>query len=412
MAQTLIKVDYSGEKCNGIYYVTDDNFGGVITEKNAPNGRVHKFVIRQTVTIEGVGKKTSKETITKSGITFYKALQAVIAEREPMRESIRNRLLGITDETAERNANAVITVGELWAEYSLYKTTSTTKRRWRAPYAYTMQSVYKTLVKPYLHDMKAMQVRREHVELCIDKARARGLAPRTEQSIISVLKPMFDWWIIRKELDKNNPAYRLDLREVDNARNIDLSWEEIERLYTILTTYKDERYRQVFLWLITGRRVGETLSLQVAHNTPDGYYTITAENNKARSDMIYRIPDGVTLPLLRGYVHTAPRDRHKPLSQGTLDKAWKNIQELAGLPDIHKHDLRHIITTVLANSNVPSELRSMVVGHTIEGITERYRTDTKAGADLKHKAVEFFLKKVFNKIDRSMLWDEYILRNS
>ncbi len=408
MSQTLIKVDYKGLNCKGIYYVTAAKIP-TITKENLPKQHTHKFVIRQTVTIEGIGKKTAKETSIIEGITFYKALQQTIDSRNEMRQRTRNKLLGRTTDHAEDNKLKTITVNQLWDEYSLYKTNSATAP-WSTAYAYTMQSDYKRLVKPYIGKMRAIQVKREHIELCLDKARHRGLKPRSDYAVVTVVKPLYDWWLTRKELSKPNPAQRLELRPLNNAVSVNLSWEQIERLYTILYTYPDERYRQLFIWLSTGRRNGEALSLETRHTTIDGYYTITAENNKARTDMIYRLPMGITLPLLKGWVHTAPRNRHNPLQAVTVNQIWQNIRRRSNLPLIRRHDLRHILTTVLANSAVPLEIRSMVLGHTLNGVTNRYRTDTREGADLKHRAVTFFLDKVFNRINREMLWNEYITK--
>ena len=62
MAQTLIKIDYEGLDCRGIYYVSDEIIlsnvkpeSTIISKDNAPKGVKHKFVIRQTVTISGYG---------------------------------------------------------------------------------------------------------------------------------------------------------------------------------------------------------------------------------------------------------------------------------------------------------------------------------------------------------------------
>ena len=410
IAQTLIKVDYKDEKCAGLYYVDSNYKGEVVTKETAPTGRgTFKFVLRQTITIPGAGKVTRKETFTKSGMTFLKSIQAVLDEREPMRERIINKMTGKSEAEEEALVNDLLTVDELWDRYYRYKTTMNVKtkrgKRWQGATASVMKSNYQTLIKLYLGDMRVMAVKKKHVEDCMAKAKERGLADRALFSIKAILKPMYDWHLDREELDKRNPA-SIELGTLENERNVTLPWEQIQNLYKIMYSYKNIKYRNLFIWLSTGRRIGEALSLRV-EQIYDGYYTILAENNKAEVNMIYKLPEGVEIPE-HGYIHTGVKDPSRQLSAESVSRHWDNIRQLSELPDINKHDLRHIITTSLRDSGVPLEIRGMVIGHKGGTITDRYTTDTKERANLKAVAVKFFLDKVFNKIDKDMLWENYI----
>ncbi len=432
MAQTLVKIDYTGLDCRGIYYVSNDFEGVDIDNNNAPKGTLHKFVIRQTVTVEGIGKKTAKSTYTKSGITFYKALQAVIAEREPMRDAVRAKLLGVSDGEAEQIALERLTVTELFEDFKNYKVTlpknNTLEKHWSGAYAQQISSVYKTLLKDDIGEMRAINVKKKHIEDCMTTATLKGRKPRSYHALRGLTKQMFEWWISREEMDKRNPASDIKLSKLQNARadKVALSWNELQKLYTAMYSYPDERYRQLWIWLSTGRRLSEVLKLERSHVDSEGYYTIIADNNKARKKMIYKVPMGVTIPLKGKWVHTSTHKKDKHLQVNNADHHWHNVVQNAEIKDaeikdklltstdIHKHDLRIFIATALKGDGVPLELRSMVLGHTGTTITDRYSTDTKEGADLKHKAVGFFLAKVFNKIDRKMLFSEYnqgILKN-
>ena len=420
MAQTLIKVDYTGLKCTGIYYVNDEVHDKVITRDNAPAGRLHKFVIRQTVTVEGLGKRTAKETHTKTGVTFYKALEAVIGEREAMRQRVRNDMMGISDDEAERQRLEALTVNELFTAFRAYKEAlpddNSREKHWNGAYARQMQSIYKTLIQPYIGTMRAYSIKQKHIEECFDGATRKGLKPRATHAIRGLSKQMFEWWITREELDKRNPASGIKLSKLKNERSakVSLSWTEIRQLYTAMESYPDERYRQLWLWLGTGRRLREALKLERAHIHSDGYYSIIAGNNKARTTMIYRVPEGVTVPLKGRWVHTSTHNRDKHLQVNNADHHWHNVVQNANIvrdgvaltsTDIHKHDLRIIIATALAEAGVPYEVRAMVLGHTLQTVTDRYSADTRQGADLKHKAVTFFLDKVHGKIDEGLMWE-------
>ena len=51
----------------------------------------------------------------------------------------------------------------------------------------------------------------------------------------------------------------------------------------------------------------------------------------------------------------------------------------------------------------------MVLGHLEAGASKHYKNDTPATADRKHRAVTFFLDKVFGRVDRGMSWVEYVI---
>ncbi len=363
--------------------------------------RSYKFLLKQTVTVADK-KVASKETHTVNGITYKKALEKMQVERILMRERIINKANGVTAEDIEEDEKVnTITVDELWDDFY-----DANKSRWSENYCNGLKSNYKKLVKPYLGSKRAITVKMKHVEDAIN-ALPKTYSLRSHYSVKELVRGMYKWWLDREEIDKRNPA-NVKLQKLNNAKNIKLSWEDITKLYKAMYGYKDDHYRQVFIWLSTGRRIGELLAVKKDHL--DGmYYTIIAANNKANTDMIYHIPEGATIPVKHDFVFQATRNRTRQLQKGTVDKVWLRLMKQLDM-SIQKHDLRHVITLKLREGAVPLEIRSMVLGHTIHSITERYSTDTKEGADLKHKAVTFFLDKVFNKIDRKMMWDEYVIR--
>jgi len=422
MAQDLIKINYDGEKCAGLYLV-DENFAGKeITKTLAPQGRgTYKIVLRQTIQIVGKGKVTSKETFVKQGTTFLKAIQSVIAEREPMKQRIIDKTTGATVKREERAKVEFVTVDELWQEYYHFRTTSATQgkrqKKWIIKYsvngkptggtAYIMKSAYNGLVKPTFGKTAVIQIKKKHIQDLIDKHINNGYSERYVKGVIDILKPMIEWFFDREEIDKRNPAGNIALH-FDNKRNVEVSFEDMQKLYKTMFKYKDKKYRNVFLWLATGRRVNEVLSLHT-DNIDGSYFTVTAENNKAAMDMIYKMSDTMkrTVPK-SGFVHTGVRDSSKQLSKASVDRHWKNIKRDSGLFELHIHDLRHLITTVLKDGGVPLELRGWVLGHKGSTMTDRYSTQTKAQADMKLDAVDFFIKKMFGKIEKDMMWTDYL----
>lgn len=431
MAQNLIKVNYEGEKCTGLY-LADDDFGGTeITKETAPQTRAtYKLVMRQTVTIQGKGKVKAKETYVVQNMTFLQAIRHVINDRPNMRQRIIDKTTGVTKIREEKAKADFITVDELWQEFYEYKTTTPSSqqegrgRQWTAKYnahgnidggmAYIMASAYKTLIQPYFGDTPVMQLRKkelqDHLAFLVNK---QGYSESYAQNFVKILRPMIERFFDREEIDKRNPA-NITLGTPDNARNVEIPFEDIQKLYNVLLNYKDPKYKEVFKWLVTGRRIGEVLTLK-AEDIHGDYYTVRAENNKAKKDMTYSIPSTINKRSLpkTGYIHRAVKNPVLQLTKASVDRHWINIKKATHLWDLHIHDLRHIINTTLEDSMVPLEIRSQILGHTGAGIiTNRYSRITKARADNMNKAVDFFLAKVIGTIRQDVLWNDWLKDNS
>ena len=363
----------------------------------------YKFILRQTVTVAGIGKKTVKETFTVKGMTYKKALAQAGEEIPAMRERATKKIKGLADNPDDNKLNT-ITLDELWEEFIEHKQLSTSP--WAEQSLRTNKSTYKNHVSPVIGRKYAMQVTYIDVESCLLKIRKVKMSARMEQGVIAVLRPMFLWWFKRNDLmdKKTNPAQHQDVA-TPAPRQITLSWEDMEKLFTAMYNYDNPKFREVFIWLSTGRRVNEVLSLRYEDiSTP--YYTLRAENNKVRKPMMYKVPLELEDDLNKesGWVHTSPRNRDKKLTDVTVDKHWNILRAGIGLPKFNKHDIRHLIETVLTDSECPQQTIDMVLGHLQAGASKHYKDDTTQTADRKARAVQFFLDKVFNKIDRDKLY--------
>jgi integrase len=304
MAQTLIKINYEGEKCAGLYLVDEDFGGSVITKSDAPQGRgTYKLVLRQTVSVLGHGKITAKETFVKQGTTFLKAIQSVIAEREAMKQRVIDNATGVTaelEETAKEQATKdKLTLNNLWDAYYIYKTTTTRQprkqKKWdtkQGATGYIMKISYNSLVKERLGSMLVKDIKKKHIQEHVDYLiDGLGKAQRTAKTATIMLKPMFDWYFDKEEIDRRNPA-QIEWGTLGNERNVVVEYEDMQKLYKTMFHYKDKKYRNVFIWLASGRRIGEVLSLH-SDNIKGDYFTVTADNNKAGVDMIYRMSNAM-----------------------------------------------------------------------------------------------------------------------
>lgn len=81
----------------------------------------------------------------------------------------------------------------------------------------------------------------------------------------------------------------------------------------------------------------------------------------------------------------------KKLISSTLQTHWKRVLKEAKLKDIHMHDIRHLIGSILRDSGVSEDLRALVLGHSKTSITARYASQN---AQLANELFDFFLARI------------------
>lgn len=211
-----------------------------------------------------------------------------------------------------------------------------------------------------------------------------GKSDRTKLTVHQYINPVYNF--INDNIDDSvkSPAKikKVD-RSFNNQREFNLSNNEIKILFKHLRDYPISPYREVFMWLMHGRRRNEVLSLRwddidLKKNT----YTIKAMNNKARVNMTYRLTGRLrdTLEVqaglndiekMSGWVFRGVRDNTKPLHELRMRKHWLDLD----LP-IVMHQLRSCIVTYLKNiHNVSNEMSGYILGHIQSStVTERYGT--------------------------------------
>jgi integrase len=176
-----------------------------------------------------------------------------------------------------------------------------------------------------------------------------------------------------------NIGYQTTLPKIDNTRNIELSDDEIKRLFYAIFNYEDIKIRTIFIWLLHGRRKGEVLNIRwedidFVNNT----YKISSEISKINKTFIYDLTDTLIKSLkeygieYQGLVFESNVKQGQIIGKTGMDYHWKNIRIDTGLRKLNMHDLRHIVGGFSINKGYSLEITGKVLGHTTANITQRY----------------------------------------
>ncbi|MFA5214620.1 tyrosine-type recombinase/integrase [Sulfuricurvum sp.] len=395
-----INIDIANKDCRGISLIEEDNFPLDLISDIKQYKPIGKYKLQLRVTISTEYKKHQKKIIKEfnNNQTLLQAISFMNAQRDVIQNSLKDGSIQKERIAKKLSLNSGLMDGnsclnDVFDDYIQGK-----KNTLKPKTILSYEGFYKTWLRDGIGELKVVNISRADLQAVIYKILSLR-APRTAKTIKEVLNPIFKNFV-HSGFITSNPVELLEFKKFDNVKNPELSDGQIKALYEAINNYVSEPFRSIFVWLATGRRVNEVLSLQWNNlNLNTNTYTILPENNKAGKRMEYVLDDDLlyivnNIPKKGEYIFPAIKNPKLKMHNDTLKKHWIKILEDANLVKIDKkttkiipmvriHDLRHIVGLKLVNAGVSLEVIASVLGHTTTNITKRYskvRTETAGKA--------------------------------
>jgi len=223
-----------------------------------------------------------------------------------------------------------------------------------------------------------------------DSVTKRGTSrrPATINRELQLLSTIFTL-AVKHKAAASNPCKEVALLQENNRRTRYLLNEEEARLMDVLTGPRAHLKDLVVVAIGTGMRRGDQLSLRW-EKVDFQRNVIYVPNSKTGKDYAVPMDEDVRNVLLRlrqevkgrEFVFVNP-ETGGPYSD--MKKAFGTACRLAGIKNLHWHDLRHTFGTRLAETGCSEATIAGMMGHSEPGTTRRY---THATERAKHAAVE------------------------
>ena len=292
-----------------------------------------------------------------------------------------------------------ITLNELFSEYIELIELLQSKQTIR-----TKISFYRKHIKELYGDRLIDDLKYRDFQKLINNLLKSGLKPKTVKNIKDLLQVVYKM-AIKLEYTSHNPLLSVELPKFDNKRYFSYSLKYQKSLITAILEYDEPIYKDIFLFLLHGRRLNEVLSLEWSMiDFNQRLYHIPAKINKAKRNMTYKMSallyqalkdryiqakslENISFP--QGYVFINPKTGKKFVD---IRKAWHRLLKSNNLPHTRIHDIRHLIGTYSINYlEIPIEKVSHTLGHTSIEITQKYIT---ANPNTAKEVFERILKSV------------------
>ncbi len=229
------------------------------------------------------------------------------------------------------------------------------------------KEIYKRYVKDEIGSKRLKDIKPLHIGRIISKMRDKGLSANTQNKVLVILRPMFEF-AIKNRLLKENPAADIHIKQKDTKKIVTNAQEKLKAVFNaIIELYADDPYyRAFFLFALSGRRKGEILKLRWENfDLANNYYWIA--DAKPNENQRYDLPPLIKEALLelgvqrKGWVFFSFTNPTEHLKKP--DRQVDRLKKYLGMPEFSLHYCRHILASALIEKGIPASIVSGVLGH-------------------------------------------------
>ena len=243
------------------------------------------------------------------------------------------------------------------------------------------QSLYIKWINPVIGTLPLRQIAPIHLEKIKKNMRDAGLADRSMEYALAVIRQVFNYAFRNDLFSGDNPVKKVKIPKSDNKRLKFLTRDEAEKLLNALKAKSQTVWEQALISLHTGLRAGEIFRLTWADvNIDRGTLTVDGKNKKTRH--AYMTSDIKTMLLNKKSGKPSAR-LYPAINEDTrqeISKTFKRVvQELKlndGIEDrrdkVVFHTLRHTYASWLVQNGTDLYVVKDRLGHSTLAMTERY----------------------------------------
>ncbi|RLC27625.1 MAG: hypothetical protein DRH37_10535 [Deltaproteobacteria bacterium] len=205
-----------------------------------------------------------------------------------------------------------------------------------------------------------------HINRILTTMNKLELSPRTQKSVLEVLKPMFNFALENKILKENPTAY-INVKVPNQKKIVTNATKLFQKVYNgILTYYKDNPfYQALFLFGLTGRRKSEILNLKWENiDFTNNYYWITDTKND--DNQKYPLPPYIKEQLQQFIGSKNGLVFPSPINGGVItniDRQMRQLKKHIGIDNLSLHYMRNILVSMLAEQQTEAIVLSGILGH-------------------------------------------------
>jgi integrase len=243
-------------------------------------------------------------------------------------------------------------------------------------------SLFKKWINPVVGTLPLKKIAPIHLEKIKKNMRDAGLADRSMEYALAVIRQLFNFALRNDMFSGDNPVKKVKIPRSDNKRLRFLTRDEAEILLNTLKNESPKMWEQTLISLHTGLRASEIFRLKwvdinFEHNT------LTAKDSKNKKtrhaymtqdvkDMISRKQPGKPSDL----IYPGPDGKESREISRSFERVVKELKLNDGIEDrrdkVVFHSLRHTYASWLVQAGTDLYVVKERLGHSTLAMTERY----------------------------------------
>ena len=258
------------------------------------------------------------------------------------------------------------TVGGYWKQY-LSKLPDT-------PWTKTLERHFDNYMQANIGSKLLDKLLPDDIERCIGKQEKQGLRPRTVNTTLEILRPLYGD-AIKNRLVPFSPCHGVRVKLPKTKKIVVDASARLKEMYDVIMELfgEDPFYRAIYLFALMGRRKGEILSLKWASVSLEHGYVVLEETKSGEIQKMYLHPQ-IREALLafreKGgvWVFPSPVNPGRPISD--IRKTTEKIRKR--LPYYTMHYSRNVIVSAMAERGSAATSMSGALGHVSAKTIDRY----------------------------------------
>ena len=391
-----IKIKLNNGTASGMYILLtpEEERYTKTNETKAPN-RDYKIQVAVEVIYNNKRCRGKKTFNIPKGTSIVKAVSSLLGKKDQMISTLKEKGTLKIEKVSTKKINIkdrqLDTLFKIWIANKSIISKPNTIRVYKVNYY--------QYISPPLGKKIVDTITVNDVQAIINDAINSKKAPNTIKGIKRILKPLLETNDLLLNWSK------IILPKDVSSRKYTKSKEETLEIVNALRTYKHKIARGVFEFLLTGRRINETLYL--AHENIDykkNTFTIPAKYAKTKKDFIFAL----TPELIKAIkLQDTTKSRIFRLENRQMLAHFKTAMNSIGIHDMVIHDLRSMVAqTALDNGADIYDVSKMLAHQRVATTEARY---VEGGVKQAAQAQEVFRNLALEPIAKDIDNKEYRL---
>ena len=397
-----IKIRLNNGMASGMYIlIQDDEIRYTKDDETKPPNRAYKIQIAVEAVYNNKRCRGKQSFKIQKGISIAKAVSSLLGKREAMKDTLKSKGTLKTKkkiipkiDTKDRKFKSIYAA---WIARKQIEVSSSTVRMYNGSYRVWIKKLDHKIID---------EITEDDIQNLINEMITKGKKPKTITIIKAVLKPLLDTNDVTLNWKK------IILPKIEPKEKFSGDDEKAKLIAKTLLEYKHPVARGVFTFLLSGRRINETILMEHSHidykkteQYPHGCFTLPKENTKTNTEVTYALT-----PLLLNAIKIQKTTKGKifDLKAISVHYHWKLAMQSIGVTNMVMHDLRSMVAVVALRNGADIYAVSKMLSHKLLSTTQsNYLNNDTDQAIEAQDTFTTVIDASDNTIDVEIIVDEY-----